>query len=1139
MKNTMLKRFLWVLTLLSFSLNVYAGEIVRIMPLGDSITHEAYRDDAIDASTPDVDRSAYRNDLWSLLQNSGYAVDFVGSLSSGENVIPSFDFHHEGWDGLTDAQMASNVYQYLTDNSADIVLLHIGTNGVITDNGALDVENTLKEIDRYETDNNTHVKVILARIINCWKDWDYVAAGETYDACTDTTINEITTFNNNVMSMANARIANGDDIVIVDMENGASFAYDVTDMIDDLHPNDAGYAKMANVWYEALESNIPTHQWKLEEATQPYIDTYRDANGACVTDCPTQTTGIFGNAQEFDGSNDEVNVVDDGTFDWGASDSFTVEFWMKPNATTDLQVAVGRHKGTSGNGSWWVGREGSKVRLSIGENITSAADIDTTGTQWTHVVAIKDVASNQIKLYINGAEDTSTAILSSVNFVGSEPLNLGWFETQYWFDGVLDEMTIYNGVLSADQIKQHFDAGIGEITLAITSTPVTSAEVNAPYSYDVNSNDPSATFSLTNNPGWMDINDTSTGVITGTPTTVGNDDVTVSATNGVQTVNQSFVVKVRDTASLPSTMSHYWKLNESTGATTYIDEYNPNTDATCNTGCPTQVVGKVDEAQDFNGVNSDLDVPNDPSIDWGASESFTIEYWMKANALPGTSNTVHFGRYNGTMAWWIGTNTSNNAVMFFRDSDNIDVQFTGPVINTNTWYHISVVRDAGNTFKFYVNGQEVNTGTDITTGNFNGTVPITIGYFIDSTTSSEFNFDGVLDDIAIFNSALPANEIDAHYKNGSAGYGFDNFDTIAPVITLLGTTPIDVAQGSVYTDAGATALDDRDGDITANIVTVNPVDTATLGQYTVTYNVTDSAGNTAAEVSRTVNVVDGAAPVITLLGTTPIDVAQGSVYTDAGATALDDVDGDITANIVTVNPVDTATLGQYTVTYNVTDSAGNTAAEVSRTVNVVDGAAPVITLLGTTPIDVAQGSVYTDAGATALDDVDGDITANIVTVNPVDTATLGQYTVTYNVTDSAGNTAAEVSRTVNVVDASIPIITLLGTTPIDVAQGSVYTDAGATALDDVDGDITANIVTVNPVDTATLGQYTVTYNVTDSAGNTAAEVSRTVNVVVADNGTGSSGGGCTYNPNSKNFDMTFLLMMALGLFYPFRRRFIK
>lgn len=38
---------------------------------------------------------------------------------------------------------------------------------------------------------------------------------------------------------------------------------------------------------------------------------------------------------------------------------------------------------------------------------------------------------------------------------------------------------------------------------------------------------------------------------------------------------------------------------------------------------------------------------------------------------------------------------------------------------------------------------------------------------------------------------------------------------------------------------------------------------------------------------------------------------------------------------------------------------------------------------------------------------------------------------------------------------------------------------------------------------------------------------------------GGGGGGCTYNPNSKNFDMMFLVMMALGLLYPFRRRFIK
>ncbi len=49
----------------------------------------------------------------------------------------------------------------------------------------------------------------------------------------------------------------------------------------------------------------------------------------------------------------------------------------------------------------------------------------------------------------------------------------------------------------------------------------------------------------------------------------------------------------------------------------------------------------------------------------------------------------------------------------------------------------------------------------------------------------------------------------------------------------------------------------------------------------------------------------------------------------------------------------------------------------------------------------------------------------------------------------------------------------------------------------------------------------------------------TIPVVTPPPSTGGGGGGCTYNPNSKNFDMTFLMLMALGLLYPFRRRLFK
>ncbi len=68
-------------------------------------------------------------------------------------------------------------------------------------------------------------------------------------------------------------------------------------------------------------------------------------------------------------------------------------------------------------------------------------------------------------------------------------------------------------------------------------------------------------------------------------------------------------------------------------------------------------------------------------------------------------------------------------------------------------------------------------------------------------------------------------------------------------------------------------------------------------------------------------------------------------------------------------------------------------------------------MLGTDPTDIAFGVAYVDAGATAADDVDGDITGSIV----VDTNTVGPHTITYDVSDAAGHPAVQVTRTVNVL----------------------------------------------------------------------------------------------------------------------------
>jgi len=301
-------------------------------------------------------------------------------------------------------------------------------------------------------------------------------------------------------------------------------------------------------------------------------------------------------------------------------------------------------------------------------------------------------------------------------------------------------------------------------------------------------------------------------------------------------------------------------------------------------------------------------------------------------------------------------------------------------------------------------------------------------------------------------TSLSNGTYDVHATANDSGYnfGYDStidelvIDTTVPVITLYGDNPQYIEVGSAYTELGATAEDNNDGDITGSIVIdSSAVNTGLLGDYIVTYNVTDSEGNAAVQVSRTVTVQDTTAPVITLTGADPQYIEVHSDYDELYATAEDNNDGDITGSIVIdSSAVNTGLLGDYIVTYNVTDSEGNAAVQVSRTVTVQDTTAPVITLTGADPQYVEVGSAYTEFGATATDNYDDDnvITGLIVAdSSAVNTAVVGDYTVTYNVTDAASNSAAQVSRTVTVRDTTAPVITLTGDAPQYIEVGSAYT----------------------------------------------------------------------------------------------------
>lgn len=202
-------------------------------------------------------------------------------------------------------------------------------------------------------------------------------------------------------------------------------------------------------------------------------------------------------------------------------------------------------------------------------------------------------------------------------------------------------------------------------------------------------------------------------------------------------------------------------------------------------------------------------------------------------------------------------------------------------------------------------------------------------------------------------------------------------DTTAPIITLVGNAEIMIGVGDTFTDPGATALDNEDGDISANVVVTGTVDVNLAGSYTLAYNVSDAAGNAATEVTRSVTVSvtvveDTEAPVITLLGDAEMMLTVGDSFTDPGATALDNKDGDISANITVTGTVDAATVATYTLAYNVSDAAGNAAVEMTRTVIVSESTGDGTEPTAAAPVPTVDASdvisIYSDS-YTAVADV--------------------------------------------------------------------------------------------------------------------------------------------------------------------------
>lgn len=345
-------------------------------------------------------------------------------------------------------------------------------------------------------------------------------------------------------------------------------------------------------------------------------------------------------------------------------------------------------------------------------------------------------------------------------------------------------------------------------------------------------------------------------------------------------------------------------------------------------------------------------------------------------------------------------------------------------------------------------------------------------------------------------------------------------DTTGPTVTIVSESPDPVEYGEDITITATVTDGNGVGTVLLSISsasfieemspTANPdeyslvistSDLGILGEVTYSITATDVYDNSGASTEGTFEVVDTTAPVITILGNNPETVELGSTYTDAGATAYDAHDGDLTSSIIPASTVDTSAVGTYDVTYSVTDSAGYTTTE-TRTVEVVDTTSPTISNVVASPNRVNEGDIVTiSADVTDAQGID----TVTVTVNGADYSMTGSgdtysadinttgfalatYTFTITATDDDGNTrTASGSFTVTIVSAiTVEILAdkTSGEEDLDVSFRS-NTAGGVVPLhyawDFDDGDVSGsqNVRHVFTND----GVYTVTLTVSDDYGN--------------------------------------------------------
>jgi len=217
---------------------------------------------------------------------------------------------------------------------------------------------------------------------------------------------------------------------------------------------------------ESNTTSLYSHYWEMNETTPGiYIDSVASNNGFSASS-PTADRGIINGCQDFNGVDNEVNVADDGGYNWDNDSRWSIEAWVNTNTRDGSGVIIGRNDNNSAL-QWWIGCENGHAAFELvdkignGTKLTSNAFLD--DGNWHHIVAIRDGFNKINLLYVDGIlEKNASANYDDNGFSSTVDINIGWLNdnsVDYHFNGKIDELAMASRVLTESEILQHFNDG--------------------------------------------------------------------------------------------------------------------------------------------------------------------------------------------------------------------------------------------------------------------------------------------------------------------------------------------------------------------------------------------------------------------------------------------------------------------------------------------------------------------------------------------------------------------------------------------------------------------------------------------------------------------------------------------------------